>query len=340
MHNENNNEHQNLYLSAYDKQAYNESDVIISVIGEKITNYRHIHNYYGEMMFFNVTKVRESRTLQFADLRLFKKSYKTQNYQNDNSKNISFEDNCDFYFIEVYELRKSKNLNHHLVTKSVVNKNYEGWITLNISSLFYKWLRHPETNNGIYVNVFPMNESCENKNLTLGDIGIVNVESEPKRDMDPFIVGYLKTSYGIDDSFLDDSVNDFRLKRDLRQLIIDKSYHVPKVRKHVGRYGSCQVRPFTISFSDFGWADFIIAPVEYKLSFCAGDCSLSSFITERDTMHSYLQLLAHSAYPDRVPIPCCAAKKFSSMDILYYGNNQNIILEKMKRIAVASCQCL
>ncbi|XP_057334267.1 protein 60A-like [Microplitis mediator] len=294
-------------------------------------------------MYFNLTKIRDNRTLQFADLRLFKNSYKTQNYENSKNDNDFFEDNCDFYFIEVHELRKSQNLNHHLVTKLAVNKNYEGWVTLNISSLFDKWLRHPEKNNGIYVNVSPMNDFCVNKNLTLRDIGIINVESEHKRDKDPFIVGYLKMSYEIDDNdsgLQDDSDNEFRLKRDLRRLIIDKSFHAPKVRKHVGHYGSCQVRPFMISFSDFGWADFIIAPLEYKLSFCAGDCSLSSFITERDTMHSYLQLLAHKAYPDRVPIPCCAAKKFTAMNILYYGDNQNIVLEKMKRIAVSSCQCL
>ncbi|XP_074115769.1 uncharacterized protein LOC141538286 [Cotesia typhae] len=272
-------------LSKDDEYAYNDTDVIISVVGDEIQIPDDIINNIdkeGETMYFNVSKVRKNRIVQFGSLRLF----------NDNEYSFVWGDSIAVS-IELYEIKKTK---------------------FNSKDKF-----------------------GDKKSYKLSDIGVIDIKDTYKKELQPFAVGFFQIVNTLNDQ---DSEKKKRFKRDLTQLILERSYHPPKVRKDIKNNVECGVRKFEFSFADFGWDNFVIAPSSFDLSYYAGSCPISRFYSNHLPIHSYLRILAHDIYPNSIPIPCCAPIKFDSLDLLYYGHKDNILLEKLKRISITQCECL
>lgn len=327
---ERNDELDDPILSKDDEYAYNDTDVIISVVGDEIDIPDDIINNNdkeGETMYFNVSKVRKSRIAQFGSLRLFKDD--EYSFAWGNSMAVS---------IELYEIKKTKfNSSLYFISKTNVKKDYKGWIVLKITELFQKWSRHPDKNYGVHLDVVVEDKFGDKKSYKLSDIGVIDIKATYKKELQPFAVGFFQIVNTLNDQ---DSEKKIRSKRDLTQLILERSYHPPKVRKDIQHNVECGVRKFEFSFADFGWDDFVIAPSSFDLSYCGGSCPISRFYSNHLPIHSYLQILAHDIYPNSIPIPCCAPIKFDSLNLLYYGHKNNILLEKLKRISITQCECL
>ncbi|XP_044587764.1 protein 60A-like [Cotesia glomerata] len=329
--NERNDDLDDPILSKDDEYAYNNTDMIISVLGDEAgipdDIIEHNDKEGGENMYFNVSKVRKDRVAQFGSLRLFK----------DNDYPL-FWDNSMSVSIELYEIKKIKfNTSLDFITKTNVKRDYKGWIVLKITELFQKWSWHPEKNYGVHLDVVVEHNFGDKKFYKLSDIGVIDIEATDKKELQPFAVGFFQMVNTLNDQ---DPEKKKRSRRDLTQMILEKSYRPPKVRKDVESNFECKVRKFQFFFADFGWDDFIIAPSFFDLSYCHGSCSISRINNSHLPMHSYLQRLAHDMYPSSIPIPCCAPIKFDSLNLMYYGHNNNILLEKLKQISTTQCECL
>ncbi|RWS13376.1 putative TGF-beta ligand glass bottom boat protein-like protein [Dinothrombium tinctorium] len=114
-------------------------------------------------------------------------------------------------------------------------------------------------------------------------------------------------------------------------------YLNPKDRYSAGR--SCQKKTLYVSFRDLGWQDWIIAPDGYAAFFCDGECSFPLNAHMNATNHAIVQTLVHLMNPTNVPKPCCAPTKLSSIMVLYFDDNSNVILKKYKNMIVKSCGC-
>lgn len=54
-------------------------------------------------------------------------------------------------------------------------------------------------------------------------------------------------------------------------------------------------------------------------------------------------LLLHQVHllkPDEVPKACCAPTKLSPISVLFYDDNNNVILKKHRNMVVKTCGCL
>ncbi|KRT79404.1 hypothetical protein AMK59_8464 [Oryctes borbonicus] len=93
----------------------------------------------------------------------------------------------------------------------------------------------------------------------------------------------------------------------------------------------CCRYPLMIDFESFGW-DFIIAPKKYDAHYCAGDCD---YMTLQRYPHTHI---ANMAAP-HVATPCCAPRKLSSITMLYFDEDMNVVYGSLPSMVVDRCGC-
>ncbi|XP_065111185.1 protein DVR-1 [Paramisgurnus dabryanus] len=101
----------------------------------------------------------------------------------------------------------------------------------------------------------------------------------------------------------------------------------------------CKPRRLYIDFKDVGWQDWIIAPQGYLANYCHGECPFPLSESLNGTNHAILQTLVHSFDPKGTPQPCCVPIKLSPISMLYYDNNDNVVLRHYEDMMVDECGC-
>ncbi|KAM4706798.1 derriere protein-like [Discoglossus pictus] len=101
----------------------------------------------------------------------------------------------------------------------------------------------------------------------------------------------------------------------------------------------CKKRRLYIDFKDVGWQNWVIAPRGYMANYCHGECPYPLTEMLRGTNHAVLQTLVHSIEPETTPLPCCAPTKLSPISMLYYDNNDNVVLRHYEDMVVDECGC-
>ncbi|XP_069471763.1 growth/differentiation factor 8 [Ambystoma mexicanum] len=94
----------------------------------------------------------------------------------------------------------------------------------------------------------------------------------------------------------------------------------------------CCRYPLTVDFEAFGW-DWIIAPKRYKAYYCSGDCE-SIFLQK----YPHTQLMQNEKRKGLAG-PCCTPTKMSSINMLYFNGEEEIIHGKIPSMVVDSCGC-
>nr|CAD7411464.1 unnamed protein product [Timema cristinae] len=89
---------------------------------------------------------------------------------------------------------------------------------------------------------------------------------------------------------------------------------------------SCQIQTLYVSFKDLEWQDWIIAPEGYHAFYCSGECNFPLNAHMNATNHAIVQTLVHLMNPQTVPKPCCAPTKLSSISVLYFVDDNNVVL--------------
>uniref|UniRef100_A0A673LC51 Bone morphogenetic protein 8A-like n=1 Tax=Sinocyclocheilus rhinocerous TaxID=307959 RepID=A0A673LC51_9TELE len=103
---------------------------------------------------------------------------------------------------------------------------------------------------------------------------------------------------------------------------------------------ACKKHELYVSFSDLGWKDWVLAPTGYSAYYCDGECDYPLGSCMNATNHAMIQLLVHLLRPNEVPKACCAPTKLSPISVLFYDDNNNVILKKHRNMVVKNCGCL
>lgn len=104
--------------------------------------------------------------------------------------------------------------------------------------------------------------------------------------------------------------------------------------------GQCCKQRFYIKFQDIGWDSWIIAPGGYYANYCRGDCG-----GVHRTPDTYLNYYTHAieeyrrAKHSSLFQPCCAPVKFSSMSLIYFTDDGNIIKRDLPKMVIDECGC-
>lgn len=93
----------------------------------------------------------------------------------------------------------------------------------------------------------------------------------------------------------------------------------------------CCRYPLTVNFEEFGW-DFIIAPKRYEAHYCSGECG---YLTQQKYAHTHLIKMASLGNVT----PCCAPRKMTSMTMLYFDEDLNVVYGSLPGMIVERCGC-
>ncbi|CAB3386768.1 Hypothetical predicted protein [Cloeon dipterum] len=176
------------------------------------------------------------------------------------------------------------------------------WVVLNVRRLVQEWFDKPESNLGIVIKV----EDERGKEYTRTYASIP--DQNTGQPLDPFIEFSIADNYS-------------RSKRETVGFDCDES----SSQKKCCRY------PLVVDFSEFGW-DFIIAPKRFNTFYCSGEC-VPFFLEEN--LHTQVM---HRADTGGKYVPCCAARKLSSMTLIYYDGNI-VYVSTLPNMRVEYCGC-
>ncbi|XP_055388308.1 inhibin beta A chain [Condylostylus longicornis] len=179
----------------------------------------------------------------------------------------------------------------------------EGWIKIDIAWPIKKWVGTHELSHLIHITC----NSCE---LDTKD-GIIALEKEYQ----PFIV--IDTQYRRQRSRQKRSVN---CSADVKECCREKLY---------------------ISFKEIGWGDWIISPTGYNAYFCRGSCNSIASIASSNNHHSLIIKTLKDKFDRPLElIPCCTAKQFSQLELLFRDSNNTITQKFLPNMIVESCGCM
>ncbi|EDV90956.1 GH23936 [Drosophila grimshawi] len=91
----------------------------------------------------------------------------------------------------------------------------------------------------------------------------------------------------------------------------------------------CCRYPLKVNFTSFGW-HFVVAPTSFDAYFCSGDCRVGYL---EQYPHTHITALTTSA------TPCCSPTKMSSLSLLYFDDNHNLVLSVIPNMSVEGCSC-
>uniref|UniRef100_A0A3P9NLE8 Bone morphogenetic protein 8a n=1 Tax=Poecilia reticulata TaxID=8081 RepID=A0A3P9NLE8_POERE len=307
-------------MSADDEDEMAEADTVMSFVNlvEQERNLLQTRPYWKEFRF-DLTPLPQGETVTAAEFRI----YKTLTVGQRANRTLH---------ISVYEIkRENRNRESELVLLDMqsVPAGQEGWLAFDVTSASNHWLLHPRSNLGLRLYV-------ETEDGEAGDqpwIGLVGRRGP--RSKQPFMV-----------TFFRESQIPCRPTRAVRPNPRRKKpkYDLPIPTIHgrgsVSKGQPCKKHELYVSFSDLGWKDWVLAPAGYSAYYCDGECIHPMGACMNATNHAIIQQVVHLMKPDEVPSACCAPTKLSSISVLFYDDNNNVILKKHRNMVVKTCGCL
>lgn len=275
---------------------------------------------YWKEFRFDLTPLPQGETVTAAEFRIYKTL--TMGQRANRTLHIS-----------VYEIqRESRHREPELVLLDMqsVPAGQEGWLAFDVTSASNHWLLHPRSNLGIRLYV----ETEEDRSLSAGWIGLVGRRGP--RSKQPFMVTFFRESQV--PCRPPRAVKPHPRRRKPKYDLPPPSIHNRNPANNGGQ--PCKKHELYVSFSDLGWKDWVLAPTGYSAYYCDGECFYPLGSCMNATNHALIQQVVHLLKPEEVPKACCAPTKLSPISVLFYDDNNNVILKKHRNMVVKTCGCL
>lgn len=102
----------------------------------------------------------------------------------------------------------------------------------------------------------------------------------------------------------------------------------------------CQRHPLLVDFEEIGWSSWIISPRGYNAYHCKGSCPFPLGENMRPTNHATVQSIIHALkLSQEVSSPCCVPDKLFSINLLYFDDDENVVLKQYDGMVAGSCGC-
>uniref|UniRef100_A0A672HHM6 Bone morphogenetic protein 2-like n=1 Tax=Salarias fasciatus TaxID=181472 RepID=A0A672HHM6_SALFA len=102
----------------------------------------------------------------------------------------------------------------------------------------------------------------------------------------------------------------------------------------------CQRRPLFVDFEEIGWSDWIVSPKGYNAYYCKGFCSFPLGQSMVATNHATVQSIINALkLVEGVGMPCCVPDELFSISLLYFDEDENVVLKQYNDMVVGTCGC-
>ncbi|XP_069123479.1 bone morphogenetic protein 7-like [Argopecten irradians] len=103
---------------------------------------------------------------------------------------------------------------------------------------------------------------------------------------------------------------------------------------------NCARHQMYVDFDEIGWSGWIISPKGYNAYHCKGACPFPLGQSQKPTNHATVQSIVHALKVGKdVSTPCCVPNKLYSISLLYFDDDENVILKQYDDMVAASCGC-
>ncbi|NP_001158394.1 anti dorsalizing morphogenetic protein precursor [Saccoglossus kowalevskii] len=318
--------------------------------------------------FFNVSTVPQSEDMLQAELHLFK--LKPKGRLEDSRRQHFFEVHIHQLLSEELSLEKSK-----MIGARLVGAHGTGWEVFSITPAVKSWREDPSSNHGLMVTVSTMTgittldnsvirfakkkEHHSSKQpilVTFTNDDSKQVESRVTEgsggttDYD-YTYDYIMQTYGDmihatrtnteKQSINKPNVNTNRYDESIRrkrQATEDETASQPMPTKQYKT--PCSKQKLYVDFEEIGWSGWIISPRGYNAYHCKGECPFPLGQTSKPTNHATVQSIVNALkLGDEVAMPCCVPDKLFSISLLYFDEDDNVVLKQYDDMVAASCGC-
>lgn len=209
-----------------------------------------------------------------------------------------------YTWILVYRLGSGVTQDRFLIRKkkiALTSAETGQWYHFDVKTLVVGWIDGPDTNHGIVVHA----SDGRGEPLTV---------TAPRNEAEESHLPYLEI----------ETLSQPTSDRQRRAFDLNCDESSAELR--------CCRYPLVVDFEAFGW-DWIIVPKRYSAFYCSGECP---FLYYQQNAHGHM---VQQAKPEGSGMPCCAPKRVSSISMLYYDDNMNIVYGRLPGMVVDRCGC-
>uniref|UniRef100_A0A8C0YHX5 TGF-beta family profile domain-containing protein n=1 Tax=Cyprinus carpio carpio TaxID=630221 RepID=A0A8C0YHX5_CYPCA len=274
----------------------------------------------GSFHFFNLTSFRQDEHVIKAEFRWFRHKQ-------------SFIGQRHYYKVDLYEVLDSrpKPWRGNLISSRLLPVYTKGWEVLNITQMVTKWILNSGTNNGILVvtampsgNWFESSIQMEgHTDETNAYLVIYSDDGQKHYQHPPFYTGQnFSTSLKLLKPIAS-LVKSMRNRRSVRALT-----------------SACQRTNLYVDFTRIGWSGWIISPRGYNAYSCMGSCPFPLGEGLRATNHATVRSIMNALkLSQEVGKPCCVPDVLHPISLLYFDDEENVVLKQYDDMVAGSCGC-
>ncbi|XDV28275.1 hypothetical protein PO909_031621 [Leuciscus waleckii] len=280
-----------------------------------------LHSDHVEFLF-NMSTVAKSEKILTAELHLFKLRPQASHAFNRHH----------FCQVSVYQVLDSSKKNvsqgKKLLSSRLVPIHSSGWEVFTITQAVRSWTSDEGSNLGVLVSVRTL------AGLQM-DVKSVRFASDRHHhhSKQPMLVLFtddgrraasLETPKGSDDSPVGASLP-------------FPSLPLPAAAR---QKMPCQRLPLYVDFEEIGWSGWIVSPRGYNAYHCKGSCPFPLGQNMRPTNHATVQSIINALKLTRgIETPCCVPDKLFSINLLYFDDDENVVLKQYDDMVAGSCGC-
>ncbi|KAM4557402.1 anti-dorsalizing morphogenic protein [Fundulus diaphanus] len=281
---------------------------------------------------FNLSTVARSEKVLTAELHLFKLRPQSP---------LTFSRH-HFCQVSVYQLLDSSKTNStqakKLLSSRLVPVHSTGWEVFTVTQAVRSWMADEGSNLGLHVVVRTLGGSQMDLKLIRFASGRHHHPS--KQPMLVLFTDDGRRSAALDttnsheaiaSSFLPQTPNAVKSSRTARSL---------DYGEEGGHSRYCQRLPLYVDFDEIGWSGWIVSPRGYNAYHCKGSCSFPLGQNMRPTNHATVQSIINALKLIRgIETPCCVPDKLFSINLLYFDDDENVVLKQYNDMVAGSCGC-
>ncbi|KAM6919434.1 anti-dorsalizing morphogenic protein [Lycodopsis pacificus] len=279
---------------------------------------------------FNLSTVARTEKVLTAELHLFK--LRPQSTLTFNRHHF-----CQVSVYQLLDTSRNNTQGRKLLSSRLIPVHSTGWEVFTITQAVRSWMVDEGSNLGLHVVVRTLGGSMMDMKLIRFASGRTHHQSKQ-----PMLV--LFTDDGRRSTTLESiDPNDNTATSSLPQTPMSgPSSRTARSLDYSEEEGAlpCQRQALYVDFEEIGWSGWIVSPRGYNAYHCKGSCPFPLGQNMRPTNHATVQSIINALkLINGIETPCCVPDKLFSINLLYFDDDENVVLKQYNDMVAGSCGC-
>ncbi|XP_067109934.1 anti-dorsalizing morphogenic protein [Osmerus mordax] len=291
-----------------------------------------LHSEQVEFLF-NLSTVARSEKVLTAELHLFKLRPQASSHFN----------RYHFCQVSVYQVldttKRNMTQGKKLLSSRLIPVHSTGWEVFTITQAVRSWMTDEGSNLGLMVTVKTLGGNQMDTKVVRFALGRNHHQS--KQPMLVLFTDDGRRSASVEHTDLNDSPAPPSLPHLPMPAAARRSARASDYGgEDEGEKTYCQRQPLYVDFEEIGWSGWIVSPRGYNAYHCKGSCPFPLGQNMRPTNHATVQSIINALKLTKgIETPCCVPDKLFSINLLYFDDEENVVLKQYDDMVAGSCGC-